>query len=585
MDIPRPAIIAAARPGPLRVAIIRRSGGAPGRVVTRSTMDTDTEQQLQAAIARYQAGSHQDALERLRALQQRLPDDLQLRFILGAMEVQSGNFRQGRPHLEAAAATQPGHLEAATLLGSAYRSLGETGPWIALWERFQQAQPEDARGHLGLAEALLQAAEHDRADQEIATLCQLLGPEPDLFQAIGTLYHTAGRPADAIDFYRKGLALRPDDEAGSQNLAAALQESGADHEAEQIYRDLLRHGSARPDVLRNLGTIYKDRDDLDTALDFYAEAMQLRRQRLDHAELYRAASDPAQRQTTLHSLRLELEQLIHLAVCGIPVDGIERLITGYRQVIEELISRGVEGQRILLDPEQFMQIGEVMQRLVHLEPTPALADGALNPDLDVERIQGDYRNSGPGVVVVDDLLRPQALTALRRYLHRSTVWFGYGKARGYCGSYMEDGFGNALLLQLAGEMRQRLPQIVGPHFLNQMWAYIYDQAMAGITAHADPAAVNLNFWLTPDEANLDPESGGLIVSLREAPRDWNFHEYNNRPEVLDPYVSGDNRVVVPHRCNRLVMFNSNLVHKTDDFRFKPGFENRRINVTMLFGRR
>jgi len=109
--------------------------------------------------------------------------------------------------------------------------------------------------------------------------------------------------------------------------------------------------------------------------------------------------------------------------------------------------------------------------------------------------------------------------------------------------------------------------------------------MAGITAHADPAAVNLNFWLSPDEANLDPKSGGLIVSLWEAPREWNFHDYNNRPDVLDPYVTGDHRVVVPHRCNRLVMFNSNLVHKTDDFRFKPGFENRRINVTMLFGRR
>jgi hypothetical protein len=33
----------------------------------------------------------------------------------------------------------------------------------------------------------------------------------------------------------------------------------------------------------------------------------------------------------------------------------------------------------------------------------------------------------------------------------------------------------------------------------------------------------------------------------------------------------------------MVMFNSNLVHKTDDFAFRPGFTNRRINVTMLFG--
>jgi hypothetical protein len=138
-------------------------------------------------------------------------------------------------------------------------------------------------------------------------------------------------------------------------------------------------------------------------------------------------------------------------------------------------------------------------------------------------------------------------------------------------------------VQLAAELRQRMPGLLGPHHLNQMWAYIYDQRMEGITAHADPAAVNLNFWITDDDANLEPDRGGLVVSRREAPREWDFDDYNNRPEVLEPFVSGDDRVVVPHRCNRMVMFNSNLVHKTDDFSFRPGFTNRRINVTMLFG--
>lgn len=548
-------------------------------------MDRDTEQSLQAAMALYRDGSHQAALDQLRSLHRAQPGDLQLRFLLGAMEVRAGNLGQGRPHLEAAARAQPGHLEAVTLLGSAYRGLGETTAWVDLWDRYRRASPDDPHGRLGLSEALLQAGEHARADEEISALCRTAGSDPDLLQAVGVLYHTAGRPADAVALYRRALALRPGDESGRQNLAAALQESGEDREAERIYRDMLGRHPDHADVLRNLGTIYKDRDDLATALDFYARAMQVRRRRLTAPEVATAAANPALRGTTLHSLRLELEQLEHLTASGVGVEDGERLIRSYRDLIETLSHRQLEGRRILLEPAQFLQIGSVMQRLVHLEPTPALADGALNPALDFDRIQADYRDSGPGVVVVDDLLRPEALTALRRYLHRSTVWFGYGKARGYCGAYMEDGFGNALLRQLAGEMRRHLPQIVGPHFLNQMWAYIYDQAMAGITAHADPAAVNLNFWLTPDEANLEPESGGLIVSLREAPREWNFHEYNNRPEVLDPYVTGDDRLVVPHRCNRLVMFNSNLVHKTDDFRFRSGFENRRINVTMLFGTR
>jgi len=39
----------------------------------------------------------------------------------------------------------------------------------------------------------------------------------------------------------------------------------------------------------------------------------------------------------------------------------------------------------------------------------------------------------------------------------------------------------------------------------------------------------------------------------------------------------------PYRQNRMVIFNSMLFHGTQDYRFKPGYSNRRINVTFLFG--
>ena len=44
-------------------------------------------------------------------------------------------------------------------------------------------------------------------------------------------------------------------------------------------------------------------------------------------------------------------------------------------------------------------------------------------------------------------------------------------------------------------------------------------------------------------------------------------------------------VRVPHRANRIVIFNSTLVHETDSFTFRTGYNNRRINFTFLFGAR
>ena len=77
-----------------------------------------------------------------------------------------------------------------------------------------------------------------------------------------------------------------------------------------------------------------------------------------------------------------------------------------------------------------------------------------------------------------------------------------------------------------------------------------------------------------------------------APLEWDFnaynaYNYNNSEEKIVKYLENDSheKSIVPYNENRVVIFNSNLIHETDRFEFKEGYENRRINVTMLFGRR
>ena len=41
---------------------------------------------------------------------------------------------------------------------------------------------------------------------------------------------------------------------------------------------------------------------------------------------------------------------------------------------------------------------------------------------------------------------------------------------------------------------------------------------------------------------------------------------------------------VPYKANRMVLFDSDLLHETAPLRFKKGYKNRRINVTLLFGK-
>ena len=98
--------------------------------------------------------------------------------------------------------------------------------------------------------------------------------------------------------------------------------------------------------------------------------------------------------------------------------------------------------------------------------------------------------------------------------------------------------------------------------------------------------MNVNIWLTPDDANLDPSSGGLVVYTAKPPADWDFNAFNTDTEKVHELLlkpTGYANVTVPYRQNRAVLFDSALFHNTDTFSFKKGYTNRRINLTFLYG--
>eukprot|EP00936_MAST-01D_sp_MAST-1D-sp1_P002522 g2522.t1 len=275
-------------------------------------------------------------------------------------------------------------------------------------------------------------------------------------------------------------------------------------------------------------------------------------------------------------------------------------------------------QYLLLSGNEFRTIGALHNTALYISPEPAHAiSNAINPNLDYADIERQYFEDAPGagleIVTVDDFLSPSALEHLFSFCLESTLYFDVKP--GYLGAYVNEGFSNGLLMQIFAELRQRLPRIMANHTLENMWAYKYDGDYGGIRIHADNAAVNFNLWLTPDEANLAPGGGGLHIYRVRAPgacsadgaeclgglmsrnanssgangtgfSDWN--RWDRREDMLR-YVrehGGDQaKVVVPYRRNRVTIFNSDLLHETAPFHFKRGYKNRRINLTMLFGRR
>ena len=191
-----------------------------------------------------------------------------------------------------------------------------------------------------------------------------------------------------------------------------------------------------------------------------------------------------------------------------------------------------------------------------------------------------------GTLLASSGRREEALEGLRRFCRASTMWRRPYR-HGYLGAMPEFGFACPLLAQIADELHTVFPNVIGEHSLRFLWGFKYDSHLSGIPMHADQAAVNVNFWIAPEDANRDPASGGLKIWPVKPPPDWNFDRYNKDEAAIRAFLAeaGAEPMVIPHRANRAVVFDSDLFHETDHIDFAGGYLNRRINVTMLYGRR
>ncbi|MGB6511668.1 MAG: hypothetical protein WBF57_01540, partial [Mycobacterium sp.] len=295
---------------------------------------------------------------------------------------------------------------------------------------------------------------------------------------------------------------------------------------------------------------------------------------------------PEQYSIPAHFALRNLEQLDHILTenrdkqssAGALTEKFDGLRRGLADVIDGAngeapwVSVNGISSRILADPP-FVKVPE--------EKLPSY----LNTDVDYEPIQKAISTGQLKAEVIDDFLNPDALEQVRKFCLESTVWRHPYKF-GYVGAFPQDGFASISLFAVAEQLQTALGEAFDGYQLAQWWAFEYDARLPGTDIHGDDADFSLNLWITPDSANLDPGKGGLVVWDKTAPSDWSFDDYNSGGDRVRQYLRDTNAVsdVIPYRANRAVLFKGHLFHQTDEFKFAPGFANRRRSLTFLFRR-
>ena len=387
----------------------------------------------------------------------------------------------------------------------------------------------------------------------------------------------AGSFGAAVEILLK-IVEREADPQATFMLASSYLELGQ-------YDEAFRHASAAVESEPSSAPARDLLAKVNLALGDYASALSdydtlaalCREQRPAPPELY---SIPA------HFALRNLEQLDHILTenrdkqssAGALTEKFDGLRRGLADVIDGAngeapwVSVNGISSRILADPP-FVKVPE--------EKLPSY----LNTDVDYEPIQKAISTGQLKAEVIDDFLNPDALEQVRKFCLESTVWRHPYKF-GYVGAFPQDGFASISLFAVAEQLQTALGEAFDGYQLAQWWAFEYDARLPGTDIHGDDADFSLNLWITPDSANLDPGKGGLVVWDKTAPSDWSFDDYNSGGDRVRQYLRDTNAVsdVIPYRANRAVLFKGHLFHQTDEFKFAPGFANRRRSLTFLFRR-
>jgi tetratricopeptide (TPR) repeat protein len=324
-----------------------------------------------------------------------------------------------------------------------------------------------------------------------------------------------------------------------ESQATALVERGAFDEAITLYRRALAVDPDFAEAHFHLGSVQSERGRVAEGFEHF-----MRRATLIH-DASASRTTPSGLVELPHKVKHDREQRDYLRSLGL-TDGAERFYLG-------------RGDRVA---------------------GPAVNSGKLTPGM-----LKSWSSEPIKVLVIDDFLSSEALDRLRRYCAESTIWRRIYEA-GYLGATPEDGFAAPLLAQIVEETRANYAALLEGHPFRYLGGFKYDSELSkGTNTHADFSAVNVNLYITDDDANLDPDSGGMRIYGRSAISEAEMRRYNGDEAALQRMLAQENASVrvIPHRSNRAVIFDSGLYHRTDQCRFREGYLNKRINVSLLFG--
>ena len=438
---------------------------------------------------------------------------------------------------------------------------------------------------------------------------------------LGLLYEKLAEYQKAISCLKKSIKINPSDINTLNNLGIILKELGNYEQAKKCFEKAIKINPNIAKTFGNLGVVLNFLGQYKKALITFEQGLKLdpdsitlQKNITSHhindlvdfkkatnssykaLKIYRNNFNFINKHISLFRLKHDVEQAKYITQKSKIFESKNYKFNGideFQKVSNEILNRKENianednfNKQISLNPDEINSLLPFYKSDL-IYQTKKISGSCINPNKNWLDIEDEYLNSSNQIIYIDDFLSEEALIELREFCLVSKVWNKEYQNK-YLGAFSNEGFISPIHLQIAIDLKQKLPKLFGPHILGSFWGFKYDTTLGkGINIHADFAIHNLNFWITPDEFNNNKNSGGLKVYDAPAPNNWTFANYNTNDDKIYKFLKENNAncTNIPYKFNRAVLFNSAYFHETDKIDFRDEYEGRRINNTYLFGKR
>ncbi len=272
------------------------------------------EELRERGFSLHERGDLESAEPLYRTILDQVPDDLEVKYALGVLAVQSGRYDLAAEllaavnesaetaaargylgdawfglsrHAEALASYEralqlddhyaPAHLNRAELLKRA----GRRGEALAGYRRAITLRPNFVEPHLGLAELLYEMKDFEASLASVDTALELGIESAAAFTVRGLSLRGLGRPAEAIASFDRAIVIDPAYAPAHINRGAALRDSRRPEEALQCYERVVGLASYEFEALNNRGTALLDLGRCEEAVAAFDRALALRPDRTE----------------------------------------------------------------------------------------------------------------------------------------------------------------------------------------------------------------------------------------------------------------------------------------------------------------